>query len=110
MSTIPLDRGEHTLKLSTAMFAENRRRLVDELKRQGKLHDDDKAAVCLMGGRDSPGRYATDTEPTPFRQESNFFWAFGVMDPDCYGFVLADGRAMVFVPQKDDAYRVWSGP
>lgn len=51
-----------------------------------------------------------DHEPI-FRQESNFHWAFGVREPDCYGTIeYPSGRSTLFVPRLPESYAVWMGP
>ncbi|XP_063048972.1 xaa-Pro dipeptidase-like [Engraulis encrasicolus] len=98
--------GKDTLRVSAALFAENRRRLVAALKNADGVQA--KAVVVLQGGEQKQ-RYCTDTEPV-FRQESFFHWAFGVTESDCYGAVMVpSGRSLLFVPKLPDSYATWMG-
>ncbi len=37
-------------------------------------------------------------------------WAFGVQEPDCYGAIEVDsGRAIIFMPERDENYIIWMG-
>ncbi|XP_063048977.1 xaa-Pro dipeptidase [Engraulis encrasicolus] len=98
--------GKDTLRVSAALFAENRRRLLAALKNADGVQA--KAVVVLQGGEQKQ-RYCTDTEPV-FRQESFFHWAFGVTESDCYGAVMVpSGRSLLFVPKLPDSYATWMG-
>uniref|UniRef100_A0A915DYJ0 Xaa-Pro dipeptidase n=1 Tax=Ditylenchus dipsaci TaxID=166011 RepID=A0A915DYJ0_9BILA len=47
---------------------------------------------------------------SPFRQESYFFWAFGVHESDCYGVIDVDsGRTLLFPPTLSPDYAIWLG-
>jgi len=98
--------GEHTLKVPTALFQLNRKRLVERLRTNRKVNTN--SFVVLQGGEEST-RYCSDVGPV-FRQESYFHWAFGVLEPDCYGAIrVGDGRSYLFVPKLPDEYAVWLG-
>ncbi|KAJ8281368.1 hypothetical protein GJAV_G00066850 [Gymnothorax javanicus] len=98
--------GKETLRVSAALFAENRRRLCQGLKaKEGVVP---KSVVVLQGGEQKQ-RYCTDTDVV-FRQESFFHWAFGVTEADCYGAVDVDtGRSILFVPKLPESYATWMG-
>uniref|UniRef100_A0A8C9Z9L0 Xaa-Pro dipeptidase n=1 Tax=Sander lucioperca TaxID=283035 RepID=A0A8C9Z9L0_SANLU len=93
-----------TLRVSAALFAENRRRLCNALK--AKVVP--QSVVVLQGGEQKQ-RYCTDTDVL-FRQESFFHWAFGVTEPDCYGAIDVDsGKSIIFVPKLPESYATWMG-
>lgn len=98
--------GKDTLRVSAALFAENRRRLCQGLRaKEGVVP---KSVVVLQGGEQKQ-RYCTDTD-TVFRQESFFHWAFGVTEADCYGAIDVDtGRSILFVPKLPEIYSTWMG-
>ncbi|XP_030649972.1 xaa-Pro dipeptidase-like [Chanos chanos] len=98
--------GNDTLRVSAALFAENRRRLCQGLKAKCELVP--KSVVVLQGGEQKQ-RYCTDTDVV-FRQESFFHWAFGVIEADCYGAIHMDsGKAFLFVPKLPESYATWMG-
>uniref|UniRef100_A0A3Q1FS86 Xaa-Pro dipeptidase n=1 Tax=Acanthochromis polyacanthus TaxID=80966 RepID=A0A3Q1FS86_9TELE len=98
--------GNDTLRVSAALFAENRRRLCQGLKAKDGVVS--KSVVVLQGGEQKQ-RYCTDTDLL-FRQESFFHWAFGVTEPDCYGAIDVDsGKSILFVPKLPESYATWMG-
>ncbi|XP_036399084.1 xaa-Pro dipeptidase [Megalops cyprinoides] len=98
--------GNDTLRVSAALFAENRHRLCQGLKiKEGVVP---KSVVVLQGGEQKQ-RYCTDTDIL-FRQESFFHWTFGVTEADCYGAIDVDtGKAVLFVPKLPESYATWMG-
>ncbi|GAB4819295.1 hypothetical protein N2152v2_006341 [Parachlorella kessleri] len=53
--------------------------------------------------------YNTDMDLL-FRQESYFYYLFGVTDEDYYGAIdLRTGRSLLFMPRLPDSYAVWMG-
>ncbi|TNN62169.1 Xaa-Pro dipeptidase [Liparis tanakae] len=98
--------GNETLRVSAALFAENRRRLCSGLKEKDGLAPQ---AVVLLQGGEQKQRFCTDTDLL-FRQESFFHWAFGVTEPDCYGAIDVDsGKSVLFVPKLPESYATWMG-
>ncbi|EYB80894.1 hypothetical protein Y032_0397g692 [Ancylostoma ceylanicum] len=98
-------RGANTLRVSAKLFAENRSRLVAALK--GKTTP---GSVVLLQGGSEKNRYNTDAEDLPFRQESYFFWAFGVHESDFFGAIDVDsGKSCLFAPTLDPSYAIWDG-
>ncbi|MCJ8733055.1 hypothetical protein PDJAM_G00218600 [Pangasius djambal] len=98
--------GKDTLRVSAALFTENRRRLCVALKAKDTLQP--KSVVLLQGGEQKQ-RYCTDTDEI-FRQESFFHWTFGVTEADCYGALDVDsGRSILFVPKLPESYATWMG-
>uniref|UniRef100_A0A8C7MI10 Xaa-Pro dipeptidase n=1 Tax=Oncorhynchus kisutch TaxID=8019 RepID=A0A8C7MI10_ONCKI len=86
--------GKDTLRVSAALFAENRQRLCQGLKAKDGVQKQ---------------RYCTDTY-MPFRQESSFHWAFGVTEAECYGAIYVDtGKSTLFVPKLPESYATWMG-
>ena len=100
-------RGPHTLKVTAALFVENRGRLVNALRQQ--IGPNSGACVLLEGGKEK-NRYNTDSDDSAFRQESYFFWAFGVHEPDSFAAIDVDsGKCVLFPPRVDPSYVIWSG-
>lgn len=98
--------GKETFKLQMQMFADNRQKLVNRLK---KDHPDiTSGLIFLMGGKQTC-RYSSDTDIV-FRQESFFQWAFGARDPDIFGVIdVANGDATLIIPKYPAEYVVWFG-
>ncbi|XP_014674802.1 PREDICTED: xaa-Pro dipeptidase-like [Priapulus caudatus] len=98
--------GEDTLYVSMNLHKLNRERLCQRLRSSGKVAPG--SWVVLQGG-ESTTRYCSDHEPL-FRQESYFHWAFGVLEPDCYGAIEVDTCVTIlFVPKLPESYAVWMG-
>uniref|UniRef100_G1TCW5 Xaa-Pro dipeptidase n=1 Tax=Oryctolagus cuniculus TaxID=9986 RepID=G1TCW5_RABIT len=103
-STIPSVLG--TLKVPLALFALNRRRLCERLRKNTAVQAG--SVVVLQGGEETQ-RYCTDTGLL-FRQESFFHWAFGVTEPGCYGIIDVDsGKSTLFVPRLPASHATWMG-
>ncbi|XP_023393464.1 xaa-Pro dipeptidase, partial [Pteropus vampyrus] len=98
--------GNKTLKVPLALFALNRQRLCERLRRNQAVQAG--SLVLLQGGEDTQ-RYCTDTGDV-FRQESFFHWAFGVTEPGCYGVIdIATRKSTLFVPRLPASYATWMG-
>ncbi|XP_077982170.1 xaa-Pro dipeptidase-like isoform X1 [Glandiceps talaboti] len=98
--------GDHTLSVSTDLFATNRRRLCEKLRAKEGVP---KGAIVLLQGGEQKQRYCSDTDDV-FRQESYFHWTFGVTESEFYGAIDVDsGKAVVFPPKLPDSYAVWMG-
>ncbi|CAF90443.1 unnamed protein product, partial [Tetraodon nigroviridis] len=125
--------GKDTLRVSAALFAENRRRLCAGLQATDGLP---ARSVVLLQGGEQTRRYCTDTDVV-FRQVRTldlvsglrvfhflppgsplFLFsrslsstvAFGVTEPDCFGAVDVDsGKSVLFVPKLPESYAVWMG-
>ncbi|GMR53447.1 hypothetical protein PMAYCL1PPCAC_23642 [Pristionchus mayeri] len=98
-------RGPKTLQVKADLFVKNRHRLVEALR--GKVPS--KSAVVLQGGQEK-NRYNTDAEDLPFRQESYFFWAFGVHESECYAAIDIDsGKSILFAPRLHPDFAIWEG-
>uniref|UniRef100_A0A5F9CQN2 Xaa-Pro dipeptidase n=1 Tax=Oryctolagus cuniculus TaxID=9986 RepID=A0A5F9CQN2_RABIT len=98
--------GNETLKVPLALFALNRRRLCERLRKNTAVQAG--SVVVLQGGEETQ-RYCTDTGLL-FRQESFFHWAFGVTEPGCYGIIDVDsGKSTLFVPRLPASHATWMG-
>uniref|UniRef100_A0A7I4Y167 Xaa-Pro dipeptidase n=1 Tax=Haemonchus contortus TaxID=6289 RepID=A0A7I4Y167_HAECO len=85
-------RGDNTLKISA------------------KLLKIAPFAVVLLRGGAEKNRYNTDLDELPFRQESYFFWAFGVQESDFFGAIdVNSGKSCLFPPVLDPSYAIWDG-
>eukprot|EP00096_Caligus_rogercresseyi_P012986 TRINITY_DN565_c0_g1_i1.p1 TRINITY_DN565_c0_g1~~TRINITY_DN565_c0_g1_i1.p1 ORF type:complete len:506 (-),score=114.63 TRINITY_DN565_c0_g1_i1:100-1617(-) len=102
--------GANTLPVPLKLFSDNRKRLVRDLKTTKDLSP--KAIVLLEGGKDQGICAGDSSDVGPiFKQEAYFHWAFGVLEPDCYGAIDVDsGKSVLFVPKLPDEYRIWMGP
>jgi len=101
--------GNKTLKVPMTLFAQNRRRLVEALKKDTGLLPN--SVVLLQGGGDQ-GRCEGDSSDVGpvFRQESYFHWAFGVLEPDHYGAIdVNTGRSILFIPRLPEDYATVMG-
>jgi len=102
--------GNKTHKVPMALFAKNRTRLVEGLKKCSKLPAGN-SIVLLQGGGDT-GRCEGDSSDVGpvFRQESFFHWAFGVLEPDYYGAIdVQTGRSILFMPRLPKEYTIVMG-
>jgi len=64
--------------------------------------------VVLEGGKELY-QYDTDAELL-FRQESNFYYLFGINEPNCYGVFDLDAKeSILFIPRLGVEYEVWCG-
>lgn len=98
--------GEHTLDVPMKLHEENRKRVCSDIKNK---HKDLQHSVIVLQGGESTTLYCSDREPV-FRQESYFHWAFGVLEPDCFGAIDVNGnRSHLFVPKLPECYAVWMG-
>ncbi|XP_064414568.1 xaa-Pro dipeptidase isoform X2 [Latimeria chalumnae] len=98
--------GKETLRVPMALFALNRKRLCERLRKNADVA---KNSIVVLQGGDQTQRYCTDTDIV-FRQESFFHWTFGVTEADCYGAVDVDsGKSIVFIPKLPEDYAVWMG-
>lgn len=89
------------------MFADNRKRLIEQLKSQYNIAP--KSFVLLQGGEEI-NIYDTDVN-YPFKQESYFMWTFGVLEPKVFGMIDLDTtESTLFVPEYPEEYAVWMGP
>jgi len=101
--------GNKTMKVPMALFAQNRKRLVEALRKEAGLPSN--SIVLLQGGGDQ-GRCAGDSSDVGpvFRQESYFHWAFGVLEPDHYGAIdVSTGRSILFIPRLPEDYATVMG-
>ncbi|XP_003467255.1 xaa-Pro dipeptidase isoform X1 [Cavia porcellus] len=98
--------GNETLQVPLALFALNRQRLCERLRKNTAVQAG--SVVVLQGGEETQ-RYCTDTSII-FRQESFFHWAFGVLESGFYGTIDVDtGTSTLFIPRLPDSYATWMG-
>uniref|UniRef100_A0A8C2DV77 Xaa-Pro dipeptidase n=1 Tax=Cyprinus carpio TaxID=7962 RepID=A0A8C2DV77_CYPCA len=98
--------GKDTLRVSAALFTENRERLCRGLKAEKDLQT---GSVLVLQGGEQKQRYCTDTDVL-FRQESFFHWTFGVTEANCYGAIDVDSKkSILFVPKLPESYATWMG-
>lgn len=97
--------GLDTFRVPMSLHADNRRRLVERLRR----HPAAANAVVVLQGGEQPFEYDTDRQ-LPFMQESFFQYLFGVREPGFFGAVeVATGRALLFAPRLPQEYAWWMG-
>eukprot|EP00960_Hanusia_phi_P039478 753915-Hanusia_phi.AAC.9 len=96
--------GGDTMKVPRVLHAENRRKVLESMRKQGV----GEGMIVVEGGKDLN---RADTDHTLlFRQESNFHYLFGAGFPDCLGAIeVSSGRSILFVPRQPDSYSVWMG-
>ena len=101
--------GDHTYRVPMALFKKNRDRLIQALKEQAKSGAGD--LVLLQGGGDQGICEGDSSDVGPiFKQEGYFHWAFGVLEPDCYGILdIGTGKSHLFIPRLPAEYQVWMG-
>lgn len=96
-------------KVNISMFIESRKRLYERMKSlETNSEQLNKSMIVLQGGSNSH-RYDTDVEYI-FRQESTFYYLFGINEPNMYGGIsMETGKSYLFIPRYDEKYDVWSG-
>jgi hypothetical protein len=101
--------GLSTYKVPKEMFSVNRCKLIKALREAiPSLHSDHDIAIYLEGGCSST-RNDSDHEPI-FRQESYFYYLFGVREPDHCGLIyLKSGRTVLFTPRLSQDYATIMG-
>uniref|UniRef100_A0A1I7UEL2 Xaa-Pro dipeptidase n=1 Tax=Caenorhabditis tropicalis TaxID=1561998 RepID=A0A1I7UEL2_9PELO len=97
--------SEKTFKVPVSLFTDNRQRLAESLKSNVPAN----SVVLLQGGNET-NRYNTDAADLPFRQESYFYWTFGVTENAFFGmFDVATGKTTLLAPRLDPSYAIWDG-
>eukprot|EP01025_Chloroclados_australasicus_P065437 TRINITY_DN8917_c1_g1_i5.p1 TRINITY_DN8917_c1_g1~~TRINITY_DN8917_c1_g1_i5.p1 ORF type:complete len:577 (-),score=67.07 TRINITY_DN8917_c1_g1_i5:248-1759(-) len=101
--------GPGTLSIDRRKFhGQNRKKLLDALKKNFPENKQKNGIVFLQGGRDS-FRYSSDTEYL-FEQESYFHYLFGVETADWFGAIhVQTGKCVLFSPKLPQEYAVWMG-
>ncbi|PAA50308.1 hypothetical protein BOX15_Mlig030441g2 [Macrostomum lignano] len=98
--------GAGTLSVPMTLHAQNRRRLCQRLRTDAAAA---APGIVLLQGETELPRNGTDVTYN-FHQDSFFHWAFGVLEPDCYGAIdVATGRSYIFMPRLPDEYAIWMG-
>jgi len=101
--------GNETLAIPMELFAVNRKRLVEALRKEKDVPQG--SVVLLQGGGDQGVCEGDSSDVGPvFRQESYFHWTFGVLEPDFYGAVdVATGRSILYQPRLPESYAIIMG-
>jgi Xaa-Pro dipeptidase len=64
-------------------------------------------SVALFKGIGEVPIYNSDVS-YPFYQEGNFYYLFGIVEPDCYAALDVDsGLPILFVPKLSNLYKIW---
>jgi Xaa-Pro dipeptidase len=96
---------EGTFQVDRTLHRDNRVKLIKEFKEAHPALPTN--AVFFFKGDITHSHHDGDTEHLP-DQEANFWYLFGVEDPDCYGIVeLETGKAILFVPEIPKEYSMW---
>jgi Xaa-Pro dipeptidase len=92
----PVDKDFHS---------ENRKRVI---KAFNDAHPDlSKNSIIFLKGDITHHLHDSDVDHFP-RQEANFWYLFGVDDPDCYGILhLETGKSYLIVPKIPGEYKIW---
>ena len=85
--------------ISISMFEEQRSRLVASLSPN---------SCALFQGASNVSVNSTDI-CFPFRQDSYFYYLFGVEEPDCFGAILHNGVTALFLPHMSAEDSIWDG-
>ncbi|CAH8870821.1 unnamed protein product [Trichobilharzia szidati] len=113
--TAPIFRLGKCLAIPMELHATNRKRLCDRIRNklvntvtEGLLSDFSGVYIVLQGGTDT---YLGESDSANvFRQESFFHWAFGGLEPDCYGTIeVASGRSALFIPRISEQTAIYYG-
>jgi len=101
--------GLNTLKVPVQLFAENRKKISEQLKQTAGVPAG--AVILLQGGGDQGVCEGDSSDVGPiFRQESYFHWCFGVLEPDFYGAIdVATGRSILYQPRLHEDYAIIMG-
>ncbi|CAH8636995.1 unnamed protein product [Heterobilharzia americana] len=114
--TAPIFQLGKCLAVPMELHATNRKRLCDRVR--SKLSEGATGEspttnfhgifIVLQGGTDT---YLGDSDAANvFRQESFFHWAFGGLEPDCYGTIeLVTGRSALFIPKIPEEAAIYDG-
>ncbi|CAD5117906.1 DgyrCDS6651 [Dimorphilus gyrociliatus] len=99
--------GPHTFDIPMKLHADNRERLLQRLRNRTDLPAN--SVIVLQGGDESP-RFCSDVNVAPFRQESFFHWAFGVLEPGAFGLIdVTSGLSVLFMPRLPADYAIFMG-
>uniref|UniRef100_A0A7S2UNV8 Xaa-Pro dipeptidase n=1 Tax=Attheya septentrionalis TaxID=420275 RepID=A0A7S2UNV8_9STRA len=99
-----LNMGRDTYQVPVSLFETNRATVLEALKAQNVTD-----GWIYVNGGTSETRYDSDHEPL-FRQESYFWYLWGVPDADCAGLIsLQTGHAILLVPELPPDYATIMG-
>lgn len=103
MSTFQLGPGPN---VCPTLFSENRQRVVSAFI---DVKPEENSFIVLEGGHDV-NRYNTDMQEVAFRQESYFYWATGVTEPEFFAVInVKTGCTVLFPPKLEKDSAVWHG-
>jgi Xaa-Pro dipeptidase len=95
--------------LPNELFQANRSKFLANFRLAlGGTREESKTnAIAFFKGIGDVPIYNSDVN-YPFHQEGNFYYLFGVQEPDCYGALDIDsGKPTLFVPKTSYLYKIW---
>jgi Xaa-Pro dipeptidase len=102
--------GIGPMKIPPSLYQKNRTKLFEQFDHvdRSQFESIGKAALFFKGG-DQQHAYDTDAEIL-FRQESFFFYVFGLNEPGAFGVLdLKIRESLLFVPRPYEEYELWAG-
>jgi len=105
--------GEVTPGLTKTEYQQRRYNLMQKIiEKESGTHLDSHIVIIPAAAK----TYMTQDIPYPFRQNTEFFYLCGFLEPDSLLILegkpgsLPDHRATLFVPKKDPQKELWDGP
>lgn len=96
-----------------AEFRARRHRLIDSIESFAKREDLNKKSHLIIVPS-SCKKYMTEKIPYTFRQNSDFLYLTGCMEPDCVLALTSHGngtyQSTLFLRDKDPHSELWDGP
>ena len=93
-------------KLQNTLFQKNRARFFKLFKEKVTVSDENRCVALFRGASEVP-LYSSDV-CYPEYQEAFFYYLFGVIDMDCYGFIdFNKEKVIVFAPLLSNLYKIW---
>jgi Xaa-Pro dipeptidase len=88
--------------LPNTLFQENREKFLKDFRKVSGPN-----SIAFFKGVGEVPVYNSDIN-YPFHQEGNFYYLFGIQEPDCYGVLDIDtGKPVLFVPRTSNLYKIW---
>jgi len=98
--------GPGTHQIPASLHAKNRKKLVEELRKNEAFVDGSFVAVA---GGNAINFYSGDTE-YDFKQEPFFRYLFGAKEEGCFGAIdVSTGVSTLFIPRLPKEYAMWMG-